>query len=183
MVPNGCDLELFEAGKAKAWRPEGVAESDLLAVFNGTHGQANGLDAAAELKIRERAGIKQVLVGNGKLKPELMARKEAAGLNNVVFLDQIPNHKISSLLAGANIGIQCLANLPTFYYGNSPNKFFGYAVQPNDAEAFADALEAPRKALVRKGQAALALARDNFDCNKLGARWVDWVADTRGERT
>ena len=216
MVPNGCDLELFEAGKAEAWRPEDLAESDLMAVFTGTHGQANGLDAvldaAAVLKARERGGIKLVLVGNGKLKPELMARKEAEGLDNVVFLDQIPKHKITGLLAGANIGMQCLTNLPAFYYGTSPNKFFdyiaaglpvlnnypgwlaqlitdndcGYAVPPDDAEAFADALEAAavdRKALARKGQAALALSCGNFDRNKLGARWVDWVVGASGERS
>jgi len=216
MVPNGCDLELFEAGKAEAWRPEGVTKSDLLAVFTGTHGRANGLDAvldaAAVMKARERGGIKLVLVGNGKLKPELLARKEAEGLDNVIFHDQIPKHKIAGLLACADIGMQCLANLPAFYYGTSPNKFFdyiaaglpvlnnypgwlaqlitdndcGYAVPPDDAEAFADALEAAaadRKALARKGQAALALARDDFDRNKLGARWVDWVVGASGERT
>ena len=108
--------------------------------------------------------------------------------------------------------MQCLTNLPAFYYGTSPNKFFdyiaaglpvlnnypgwlaqlitdndcGYAAPPDDAEAFADALEAAavdRKALARKGQAALALARDNFDRNKLGARWVDWVVGASGERS
>ena len=216
MVPNGCDLELFEAGKAEAWRPKGVVKSDLLAVFTGTHGQANGLsavlDAAAVLKARERGGIKLVLVGNGKLKPELLARKEAESLNNVIFHDQVSKQKITALLAIADIGMQCFTNIPGFYYGTSPNKFFdyiaaglpilnnypgwlaqiitdndcGFALPPDDAEAFADALEtaaADRKALVRKGQSALALARDDFDRNKLGARWVDWVVGASGERT
>jgi glycosyltransferase involved in cell wall biosynthesis len=216
MVPNGCDLELFEAGKAGAWRPEGVIESDLLAVFTGTHGQANGLDAvldaAAVLKARESAGIKLVLVGDGKLKPELLERKKADRLDNVIFHNQIPKYKVTGLLAGADIGIQCLANLPAFYYGTSPNKFFdyiaaglpvlnnypgwlaqiitdndcGFAVPPDNAEAFADALETAavdRKALVRKGQAALAVARDDFDRNKLGVCWVDWVVGASGERT
>ncbi len=44
LVPNGCDLDLF-AQDAPPWRPEGVAPSDLMAVFAGTHGMANGLDA------------------------------------------------------------------------------------------------------------------------------------------
>ena len=208
MVSNGCDLELFELGKAEAWRPEGVAESDLMAVFTGTHGQANGLDAvldaAAELKARECARIKLVLVGNGKLKPDLMARKEAEGLDNVIFLDQIPKHKITGLLAGANIGMQCLANLPAFYYGTSPNKFFdyiaaglpvlnnypgwlaqiitdndcGFAVPPENAGKFADALEAAadnRQALQKKGASALALAEAKFNRMDLADKWVKWV--------
>lgn len=215
IVPNGCDLKLFEAGKAEAWRPEGVAKSDLLAVFTGTHGQANGLgavlDAAAVLKARKLEGIKLVLVGDGKLKPELLLRKQTKGLDNVIFHDQIPKHKIAGLLAGADIGMQCLANLPAFYYGTSPNKFFdyiaaglpvlnnypgwlaqlitdndcGFAVPPDSAEAFADALEmaaTDRKALARKGQAALTLARTEFDRNTLGARWLNWVVDPLGGR-
>jgi len=215
IVPNGCDLELFKAGKAGAWRPKGVTKSDLLAVFTGTHGQANGLDAvldaAAVLKAREQGGVKLVFVGDGKLKPGLLARKEADGLDNVIFHDQIPKHKITGLLAGADIGVQCLANLPAFYYGTSPNKFFdyiaaglpvlnnypgwlaqlisdsdcGYVVPPDSPEAFADALEmaaADRKVLARKGHAALTLARTEFDRNTLGARWLNWVAGAAGGR-
>lgn len=216
MVPNGCDLELFEMSKAEVWCPEGVAENDLLAVFTGTHGQANGLDAVLDaaviLKARECREIKLVLVGNGKIKPGLLARKEAEGLDNVIFHDQTSKYKITGLLARADIGIQCLANVPAFYYGTSPNKFFdyiaaglpvlnnypgwlaqlitdndcGYVVPPDDAEAFANALEAAamdRNALIRKGQAALALACGDFDRNKLGARWVDWIVGVSRELT
>src|SRR5690606_33461565 len=55
LIPNGCDMELF-AGDAEQWRPEGVSDSDFMAVFTGTHGKANGLgaviDAAANLHAR-----------------------------------------------------------------------------------------------------------------------------------
>ncbi len=208
MVPNGCDLDLFEAGKVRAWRPEGVDDADLMAVFTGTHGQANGLDAvldaAAVLKTRGRTDIKLVLVGSGKFKPDLVVRKEIEGLDNVVFHDPVPKLKIAGLLAGADIGIQCLANLPAFYYGTSPNKFFdyiaaglpvlsnypgwlaelitdnecGYTVPPDDAKAFADALEMAaddRVALIRKGRAARELAGRNFSRNDLADLWVSWV--------
>ena len=208
MVPNGCDLELFDVGKADYWRPKGVAETDFLAVFTGTHGQANGvdsiLDAAVILKQRNVGGIKLVLVGNGKLKRELLLRKEAERLDNVIFHDQVSKYKISGLLSSADIGIQCLANFPAFYYGTSPNKFFdyiaaglpvlnnypgwlsqliidndcGYVVKNDDPEAFANALELAahdRQAMARKGHAALKLAQDSFDRKKLSACWVDWV--------
>ena len=43
-IPNGCDLDIF-ASEHQAWRPEGVKETDLMAIFTGTHGLANGLNA------------------------------------------------------------------------------------------------------------------------------------------
>jgi glycosyltransferase involved in cell wall biosynthesis len=67
LVPNGCDLTIFggEAicdGLSRAWRPAGVNSDDLMAVFTGTHGMANGLDAvldvAKELKLRKNSQIK-----------------------------------------------------------------------------------------------------------------------------
>ena len=61
LIPNGCDLDIFD-GRAKKWRPKGIKSSDLLVLFAGSHGPANGLssvlDAAAELKGRERNDIK-----------------------------------------------------------------------------------------------------------------------------
>ena len=79
MIPNGCDLELFAAAGIQPQRPDGVRETDLMGVFTGAHGIANGLDAvvkAAEvLKQRGRDDIKLVFIGDGKLKPEL--RREA----------------------------------------------------------------------------------------------------------
>ena len=61
MIPNGCDLEIFNPGNGKSLRPDGVSENDFLAVFCGAHGLANGLDAVldacAELKRRRRFDI------------------------------------------------------------------------------------------------------------------------------
>lgn len=129
MIPNGCDLDIF-AAPAEPWRPQGVADGDLMAVFTGAHGIANGLDAvldaAAELKRRGREDIKLVLIGDGKLKPQLQARAEAEALNNVVFHPPVPKARLAGLMAAADVGMQILANVPAFYYGTSPNKFFDY---------------------------------------------------------
>src|SRR5690606_9345996 len=79
MVPNGCDLDIF-TDSAQPWRPSEVPDGALMAVYTGTHGIANGLnavlDAAAELKRRGRDDIRLVLVGQGKLKPALQARAQ-----------------------------------------------------------------------------------------------------------
>lgn len=211
LVPNGCDLDLF-AQDAPPWRPEGVAPTDLMAVFAGTHGMANGLDAvldaAAELKRRRRGDIKLVLIGNGKLKPALQARAEREALDNVVFHDPVNKKRLASLMAATDLGLQVLANVPAFYFGTSPNKFFdyiaaglpvlnnypgwladminenscGFAVIPDDAAAFADALEGAadeRNALKEMGQRGRKLAQDQFDRRLLADRWVDWVTGAK----
>lgn len=207
MVPNGCDLDLF-AQSENAWRPETVRDDQLLAVFSGTHGLANGLDAvldaAAVLKARGRDDIRIALVGQGREKPRLVHRARDEQLDVVLFLDPVPKVRLSGLLSGADLGLQTLRNLPTFYYGTSPNKFFdyiaaglpvlnnypgwlagliaeqdcGFAVPPDDPQAFADALIAAaddRAALRAKGERAKALAADQFDRAKVSREWVSWV--------
>ena len=191
-------------------RPEWVREGELMAVFTGTHGIANGLDAvldaAAELKRRPTSGIRLVLIGDGRLKPELQQRAEREGLEAVLFLDPVPKTELAGLLAAADLGLQILANVPAFYYGTSPNKFFdflaaglpvlnnypgwladlieendcGFAVAPENPAAFADALEqaaGDREGLREKGKRARALAEREFAREKLAAEWVEWVME------
>ncbi len=211
MIPNGCDLGIFGAAQ-EPWRPEGIEQGDLLAIFTGTHGQANGLDAVLDaagiLKRRGRRDIKLALIGDGKLKPELQARASGEALDNVVFHDPVDKRRLAGLMASADLGMQILANVPAFYYGTSPNKFFdylaaglpvlnnypgwladmiaeqdcGFAVPPADPAAFADALEQAaddRAGLTAKGERARRLAK-RFDRALLGEQWVDWV--TEGKR-
>lgn len=169
MVPNGCDLDIF-SGELNPWRPDGVEKADLMAVFSGTHGRANGLDsaidAAIELDSRKEARIKIVLIGQGQMKPQLQKRVQDLGLNNVVFHDPVDKQRLAGLMLSADLGMQLLANVKAFYFGTSPNKFFdylaaglpvlnnypgwvaelvtenkcGFAVIPDDAKAFAAAL-------------------------------------------
>lgn len=130
MIPNGCDLELFSMGNIESKRPEGIDDDDLLAIFTGTHGLANGVDAAldvaAELKHRNVTNIKFCFIGQGKEKNKLVTRKEKEKLDNCIFLDPMPKTELTSYLKGADIGLQMLKNVPVFYYGTSPNKFFDY---------------------------------------------------------
>ena len=125
LIPNGCDLAIFDA-PSEAWRPEGVGADDLMAVFTGTHGIANGLDAlldvAVELKRRKCQDIKLVLIGQGRLKAALQHRVKREDLHNVIFHMPVNKKKLSGLMASADLGMQILANVPAFYYGTSPNK-------------------------------------------------------------
>jgi len=211
-IPNGCDLDIFANSTEKPWRPAGVGKNDLMAVFAGTHGQANGLesvlDAAVELKSRNQTSIKFVLIGDGKLKPELMARAEKEKLDNVIFHNPVPKHKLAGLLKSADIGMQCLANVPAFYYGTSPNKFFDYlsagipvlnnypgwladlideykcgiVIEPDNPVSFADGLESANRektALTKMGKNARLLGEREFDRAKLASKWTLWVTKGR----
>jgi glycosyltransferase involved in cell wall biosynthesis len=213
MVSNGCDLELFNPLVGDVLRPEGVRDEEFVAVFTGAHGMANGLDAlldaAHELKKRGNTQIRLVLIGDGKLKPELVARAEKEGLANCLFLDPVNKIKLTAYLRGADAGLMLLANVPAFYYGTSPNKFFDYiaiglpvinnypgwlaemitqnrcgiAVEPDNPGAFADALEkmAADPALVTAmGLHARELAVSEFDREKLGDRFVDFLENMAG---
>lgn len=207
LIPNGCDLDIF-AGEVEPWRPWQVKSDDLLAVFAGTHGVANGLDAlldvAAELKQRDRSDIKLMLIGQGKLKPALQDRAVRENLDNIVFHDPVNKARLSGLMAGADVGLQTLANISAFYYGTSPNKFFdyiaaglpvlnnypgwlagmirdnqcGFAVEAEDPQAFADALEQAandRAVLKVMGVRARELAEREFNREQLSNRFVDWL--------
>ena len=115
-------------------------------------------------------------------------------------------------MAGSDLGLQVLRNVPAFYFGTSPNKFFdyisaglpvmnnypgwladlicendcGYAVPPDDPQAFADRLiEAAedRLALRTKGIKALELAKTRFSRTQLSEDWVRWVTSTAGRQS
>ena len=209
MIPNGCDLDLFGQTDIEAKRPDGVLESDLLAVFTGTHGIANGVDAALDaaqvLKERGRDDIKLCFIGQSKLKTELLERTKRDKLSNCIFLDLMPKRELAQYLKGADVGMQLLANIPAFYYGTSPNKFFDYIasglpvlnnypgwlaeliegfecgkiVPPENPVAFANALEQmaeQRDELMRMGNRARKLAEDKFDREQLAEQFVDFIA-------
>ena len=173
MIPNGCDLELFDPERYDRDSVEipGVGPQDFVAAFTGAHGIANGLDAvldaAAVLKERGRTEIKIVFIGDGQRKPGLVERARTEGLDACIFLDPVPKEELARLMVRVDVGLMILENVPAFYRGTSPNKFFDYIASgtpvlnnypgwlaemirahqcgtesaPNDAEAFADAIE------------------------------------------
>ena len=203
MIPNGCDLGIF--------RPSNVpfgGDRRLTAVFMGAHGIANGLDAVLDgahvLKSRGREDIEILFVGDGMLKPELMSRAKKDGLDNCKFLDPLPKLELASMLQAADVGLMILADVPAFYYGTSPNKFFDYisaglpvlnnypgwladlineygcgiALSPKDPQAFADALITladDRELRGRMGLNARNLAESVFDRKVLANEFVKFL--------
>lgn len=208
MIPNGCDLDLFTISTEKPDVIPRVKPTDTVAVFTGAHGVANGLDVVLDmakvLKFRQRDDIKIVFVGEGKMKAHLKERAETEGLDNCIFMGHMPKKELNEVMARADIGLMVLANVPAFYYGTSPNKFFDYiasglpvvnnypgwladminenncgiAVEPEKPEAFADAMVklADHPELRKEfGENGRALAEREFARDLLGAKFVEFL--------
>jgi glycosyltransferase involved in cell wall biosynthesis len=208
VLPQGADLVLFHPGIAP-WRPPEVPTAEVLAVYAGAHGPANGLhqvlDAAARLR---RTGLRIVLVGEGAEKPALMARAAAEDLP-VTFLDPMPKAHLARLLAAAEIGLLCLAPVPEFAEWTAPNKLAeglasglpmvtnvpgraarllaaggcGLAVPPGDADALAAALLALATDPPRRramARAARLVAERQLDTRRIAARLVAVVEAVAG---
>ena len=208
MIPNGCDLHLFHPGSRKDLNLPGVMPNDKVAIYTGAHGMANGLDAvidcAAILKKLNRSDIKIVFIGDGILKPHLENRVKEERLDNCLFFDPLSKTEIAKILSSVDIGMQILANVPAFYYGTSPNKFFdfiasglpvlinypgwmadlttenecGIVVPPNNPRAFADALMELADNSEKRysmGKNACQLAKSKFDRAILSRQFVSWL--------
>ncbi len=210
MIPNGCDIDLFKPRDVCRTAIPGIKEDDRVAIFTGAHGIANGLDAvldAASVLIKlERPDIKLVFIGEGNQKKRLLERAKKEGLTNCLFLDPIPKIELASILNAADVGLMILDNVPAFYYGTSPNKFFDYiasglpvlnnypgwladlitkydcgeAVPPEDPEAFARTLikmtDDPAH-LRQQGINARNLAETHFSRKLLGQQFVSFLEE------
>jgi glycosyltransferase involved in cell wall biosynthesis len=212
LIPNSADIDTFRPDVASRLDVPGIEPGDTVALFTGTHGPANGLDGvldvAAVLKGRGRRDIKLVFIGDGKLKKALVGRAEQEGLDNCLFLDPMPKRRLAAVVAGADIGLMILANVPAFYYGTSPNKFFDYlsagvpvlvnypgwladlvnahecgiAVPPENPIAFAKALERladDPDLRKRMGKRGRTLAETEYSRDEMGKRVVT-VLETVG---
>ena len=203
MVPNGCDLNLvYNVTK-------NTKDKKFIAVFTGAHGFANGLDAvldAAKILIQNGENdIEIQFIGDGVLKPKLIKRVEVENIKNCKFIDPMPKDDLFTYLQKeANVGLMILDNIPAFYFGTSPNKFFDYialglpvinnypgwlaeliiknncgiVIPPNDPVAFSDSLiklkEDP-KTTMEMGKNSITLAKDSFNRDKLSSQFVNFL--------
>lgn len=208
MLPNGCDLGVFEPATVKPIDIDGIEKEDFVGIFIGAHGLANGLDAvldaASVLMAKGMNHIKLLFLGNGMQKKHLLERKEKENLSNCIFLPPVPKNELSSYMQRADVGLMVLKNVPAFYYGTSPNKFFDYltagkpvinnypgwladlitehdmgiAVPAESPEQFADALNClskDKERVAKMGANSAALAKSHFDRAKIASEFVTFL--------
>jgi len=173
VIGNGCDLDLFGPHIAP-WRPAEAAPWEVLALYAGAHGRANGLgvvvEAARLLAARGETRLRILLVGEGAEKTALM--RAAADLRNITFLPPMPKREIARLFAGSQIALHILADCPAFAAWTAPNKLMdGLAAgRPVISNAPGDA-----ERLLTEGGAGMAVAPD--DAAGLAAALVSLVED------
>lgn len=209
VIPNSSDLDLFQPCGEKTLDDRFGSPTGFRLVFTGAHGLANGLDAvldaALELKRRGEGGIRLVFIGDGGQRERLIARSRADGTDAfTTWMSAIPKQELAGILPRMHVGMMILKNVPSFYYGTSPNKFFDYiaaglpvlnnypgwiadlvrdnacgiVVEPENPRAFADAIVQMRDGrydLADMGRRARQLAESKFSRDALGEQFVDWL--------
>ena len=206
MIPNGCDLDLFQPTHEPLLDDRFGEPSKIRFVFAGAHGRANGLDAvlnaAKVLKRREFSKAQFIFIGLGSERDRLIQRTKDEGTQTITkWVEAIPKQELAQVIPRMDVGIQILKNIPSFYYGTSPNKFFDYiscglpvlnnypgwvadmigenecgiAVQPECPEAFADAVQQlceSESARREMGANARLLAESSFSREMLAEQFV-----------
>lgn len=215
VIPNSSDLDLFTPGSDRTLDERFGRPDDFRLVFTGAHGLANGLDAvldaALELQRRGEKGIRFVFLGEGGQRERLIERSRRDGTDSIItWLSAVPKNELARILPRMHVGMMILKNVPSFYYGTSPNKFFDYiaaglpvlnnypgwlaglikehhcgvVVPPDDARAFADAIIEMRDGkhdLTAMGLRARKLAESHFSRDFLAGQFVDVLEATAKE--
>jgi len=202
IIPNGSDIFIPQKSSQKA-------SNKFVTVFTGAHGQANGLNAVLDvaylLKQRGIVDVEFQFIGDGKMKPSLIKRAVNEELDNCIFLDPMPKYALFQHLHDhADIGLMVLENIPAFYDGTSPNKFFDYislglpvinnypgwlanmiethncgiAVPPGESNTFAEAIIQMKKDPSENkimSHNGVELARSKFDRTLLARDFVNFL--------
>jgi glycosyltransferase involved in cell wall biosynthesis len=99
----------------------------FVAMYTGAHGLANNLELILEAAniLRDDRRVVFVLVGDGRVKADLVKRTVQLELPNVVFANSRPKSEVPNLLAATDVCIAVLKPIPMFDT-TYPNKVFDY---------------------------------------------------------
>jgi glycosyltransferase involved in cell wall biosynthesis len=165
VVYNGLDLDHFpmrdrDACRARLELPSGIE----LLLYVGNLKHVKGVDvlvAAFELVARRRASARLALIGDGPMLPALRAQATAAGIGErVLFLGRRPHVEVGNWMSAADVfvlpsrseglpnvvweSVACGTPVVASRVGGVPEafdpEFAGALVEPEDAEALANAI-------------------------------------------
>jgi glycosyltransferase involved in cell wall biosynthesis len=178
-------------------------EGRFVAAYIGTHGMAHGLDTAldAAALLRDDPRIGFLLVGDGSERRRLQARAKAMKLDNLRIIGQLPKTDMPAVWAATDVSLILLRKSEAFKKV-IPSKMFeamamacpivlgvegeakellqaagaGLAITPESAAELAAnvvRLAEDRELAAGLGNRGLAHVRENFDREKLAARFLD----------
>ncbi|MFB9149855.1 glycosyltransferase family 4 protein [Roseovarius ramblicola] len=141
MVARGMDRDKFtwvssgialdEVAAPAPLSPEVAAQipaDGLRIVYTGTLGTANALDTLIEAAalLRDLPDVHILLVGQGRARADLEARRDALGLTNVRFIGPVPKPQVQSVLAACDVCYIGWLKSPLYRWGIAANKVPDY---------------------------------------------------------
>lgn len=132
-IPNGTNTTFFkpcDSNEKKKYKIAlGFRKEDILALYSGTVGRANGVHHLIEIaRIAQNEGLYQlkfVILGTGNRIDKVQKLAQKYELNNVFFYPPVPKSEILPYFYASDIGIITFENYPILNT-NSANKFFDY---------------------------------------------------------
>ncbi len=125
LLTNGADLNMFYPRPQKQARAELGWGDKFTVLYVGNFGLSHGLTTVLEAarKMQDRTDIQFILVGDGAERADLLAKAQQWDLKNVTFYDARPHDQVPLVLAGADVCLVPMKNLPLFE-GRLPLKMF-----------------------------------------------------------
>jgi glycosyltransferase involved in cell wall biosynthesis len=201
-VTNAANIELFSSPRPFNGNNQIIAKK--YAIYTGNIGEVNNsrwlLDAAIELKKRNREDIKILLVGEGQHRMELEERAFKCDVSNFIRWGLMPKEDLVGLIQQAMVSLVPLKGLKLLDT-SSPNKFFeslaagipvvqttngwmkefldlyevGFTLNPDDPVALAEKLielDANPELLYIMGNRAFKIASKEFDKTYLAKKMI-----------
>ena len=125
LLTNGADLRKFCPLPQMQARAELGWDDRFTVLYAGTFGLSHRLTTVLEAarQMQDRADIHFVLVGDGTERADLIAKAQKWDLKNVTFFEAQPHDRMPLVLAGADVCLVPMRNLPLFE-GRLPLKIF-----------------------------------------------------------
>ena len=156
VIPNGVDTSMYSPEDAgEAFRRDHGVPGRFVVMYAGSLGLANDIDCLLRTaaRLRHRADMVFVIVGDGKELPRLRSEADSLHLNNVHFVPAQSKQCMPSVLAGADVCVATLKNVPmlrTTY----PNKVFDYMAAGRPTVV---AIDGPIREVIGKSQGGICV--------------------------
>ena len=125
VISNGVDTKMFrpEFRNGELRSELGAGPDDFVAGYCGLHGLAQGLEVVLEAaaRLRDRANIRFVMIGDGPTKEELVRKTQEMKLSNVTFYDRRPKSEMPEVVASLDAS---LIPLSARFPGTMPSKVY-----------------------------------------------------------
>ncbi len=164
-IPNAADLDIFKPANKYNWvRKKYGLEDKFVILYTGAHGRANGLLQLIETAnlLKGYKDIVFMLIGDGMEKPMLKEAAKKLSLQNVIFVDTQPKHKIVDFINASDVGIAVLRKLEIFKTVY-PNKIFDYMAC---AKPIIIGIDGAARKLVEKAGAGIFAEPENSESIK-----------------